>query len=202
MQTPKSAIPVALATLLLASAPIALATSARAAAEHEATVEHENKVELQTFQQAKVTLADAVSAAEKHSGGKALGANFEDRNGNPVFRVKTLQNGTVWEGAVDAVSGQIVGQGKTTPESRLDQEDKAEIAAFQKTKTPLTEAVKTAEQHAGGKALDAELEASGGKAVYEMEVVKNGTIQRVTIDPANGQVVAARPSAGSSTPQK
>src|SRR4051812_13958173 len=45
-----------------------------AAGEREATNEHENKLEVKTFYQAKISLSDAIAAGEKSSSGKALGA--------------------------------------------------------------------------------------------------------------------------------
>ena len=44
------------------------------------------------------------AAGEKHSGGKALGASFEDSHGKPAFHVRTTHKSGIWEGMVDATS--------------------------------------------------------------------------------------------------
>lgn len=144
-------------------------------------------------------LADAISAAEKHAGGKALDATFEDKGGNPAYHIKTYQHSAVWEGSVDANSGAVIGQGKTTPEAQLDQEDRAELSALQSAKVTLSQAVAMAEKHAGGKAIDAGLEERGGKVAYEVEVVKNGAVETVLVDPASGQATPGPARSGSST---
>lgn len=192
------AVPVALASALLFAPPVAFAAQNTAApAGHESRGEHESQAEMKAFAGAKVPLIDAIAAAEKHSNGKALDVSFETNRGHPAYKVKTYQNGTVWEGMVDATSGQVVGQGKTIEESKLDREDKAEIDGLKGAKTSLADAVKTAEQKVGGKAIDAGLEETGGKVAFEMEIVKNGRTQRMMVDPQRGQIASA-----SATPVK
>ena len=82
----------------------------------------------------------------------------------------------------------MIGQGTTTPEAQLDQEDKAELAALTDAKTTLADAVKAAEQQAGGKAIIAGIEQRGGKVEYEIQVVRGGNIQQMVVDPATGRV--------------
>jgi uncharacterized membrane protein YkoI len=192
----------AVGSALLFAAPIAIAANPNASttkAADENKTEHENKAELAAFQNIKMTLGNAISAAEKHAGGKALDVSFEDKGGTPAYNVKTYQNNAVWEGKVDANSGQVIGQGKTIPESQLDQEDKAELTGLHNAKVALAQAVGMAEKHANGKAIDAGLEERNGKVAYEIEIVKNGAIQTVMVDPASGQVTAAQAGSGSST---
>ena len=55
-------------------------------------------------------------------------------------KVKTYQDNNVWEGAVDAWTGQIIGDGTTTPVSKLDDEDKLELAGLQKASIDLATA--------------------------------------------------------------
>jgi uncharacterized membrane protein YkoI len=140
----------------MAAAPSATGTGHAAARTRETTNEHENNVEVKTFDQAKISLADAIAAGEKHSGGKALGASFEDSHGKPAFHVRTTHKSGIWEGLVDATSGQLIGQGKAMLQSRVDQEGQAEISAVDGSKATLADAIKTAEQKLVGKALDAE----------------------------------------------
>jgi uncharacterized membrane protein YkoI len=200
----KSALPSAFAALLLAASPAAIAAAPAASpaghpAASETANEHENKVELKTFDQAKISLADAIAAAEKSSSGKALGASFEDFHGKPAFHIRTTHRNGIWEGMVDAASGQVIGQGKTTPQNKIDREDQAEISAVEGGKTTLAAAVRTAEQKLSGKAMDAEVEERGGKVVYDVEILANGAVKKTSIDLSTGQAVSDAPSPGASS---
>ena len=103
--------------------------------------------------------------------------------------MKTYQNSSVWEGIVDAASGHVTGVGKTTPESELDQEDKAELAGLKQATTTLAQAVDTAEKQVVGKAISAGLEETNGKIVFEVMVLKNGAVRKIVIDPKTGQIL-------------
>lgn len=177
--------------LFLASAAPSLAQQniAPAAPEQEIGSKQPSPTELKSFESAPISIAQAIAAAEKRpGGGKAIDVSFDEGNGRPVFNAKTYQNNSVWEGAVDAKSGQLIGPGKTTPESALDQEDKAELAGLQQAKVTLAAAVKTAESAGSGKSMSAGLEETNGKIVYEVVVVKNGSAKKLTIDPVTGKI--------------
>lgn len=59
-------------------------------------------------------------------------------------------------------------------------------------KVSLSQAIAAAEQHAGGRATRAELESHKGKAAFEVEVVKAGTVSMVTVDAVDGKVLASK----------
>ena len=63
--------------------------------------------------------------------------------------------------------------------------------AVANAKLSLTQAIMAAEQHVGGKASRAEYEHEKGKAVFEVEVVKDKTVMDVEVDAMSGQVIAA-----------
>jgi uncharacterized membrane protein YkoI len=157
---------------------------------------------VKAFQNAKTSISRAISAAEQHSRGKALDASFEENNGRPAYRVKTYEDGKIWQGLVDDTSGQVVGQGRVLQEAKLDREDKAEIGALKSAKTSLTDAVTVAEQKGSGKAIDAGLEEHGGKFAYEVETVKDGRTQRAMVDPQSGKLLAATDANGISGSSK
>jgi uncharacterized membrane protein YkoI len=163
--------------------------AARAPAEQEVSGVLASKTQLNAFATVKVSLAEAIAAAEAYTkGGRLLDVSFDVRRGKPIYKVKTYQNSATWEGIVDARSAGVIDKGKTTPESKLDDEDKAELAGLQKATTPLAQAVKVAEQHGGGKAIAAGLEETNGKIVYEVTIVKDGVARKLVVDPSNGQV--------------
>ena len=57
---------------------------------------------------AKVTLAQAIAAAESQVGGKAVGSGIEDRNGTVAFEVEVLKDGQRHKVLIDPQSGQVV----------------------------------------------------------------------------------------------
>jgi uncharacterized membrane protein YkoI len=191
MKTRQALTPALLAGLLLSATPILAAQLNAPAAKQEIKAAHTSKTELKAFDQVKVPITSAISVADKHvSGSKVIDASFDAGDGKPVYKVKTYQNNSVWEGTIDAQSGQVIGVGTTTQESQLDQEDKAELAGLQHATTTLAQAVDTAEKRGAGKAISAGLEETNGKIVYEVLVVKNGSIQKVVIDPKTGQIAS------------
>jgi uncharacterized membrane protein YkoI len=56
----------------------------------------------------------------------------------------------------------------------------------------ITQAIATAEQHADGRAVEAELERSARGAYYEVKVVGPDGVREVHVDAADGQVLASR----------
>lgn len=62
--------------------------------------------------------------------------------------------------------------------------------AVESAKVGLSQAVTTAEQHAGGKASRAEFEKSKGRWVFDVEVVAGKKAIDVKVDPTTGKVLA------------
>ncbi len=141
------------------------------------------------FNTAKVSLNDAVMAAEKASGGKAVDVDFTKEKDMPTFDV-TIARGdatehyTVNAGAMKAMAVQNKGL-----LAKLDHEPKKERVAAQIAPVSMTSAVSKAESATGGKAIEAELETSGKMATYEIELVKNGETIKSKVDAASGDVV-------------
>lgn len=142
------------------------------------------------FQHAKVTLDQAIAAAEKESGGKAASANFEMMNGKDGYVVSVLAQGKMQELWVDPQSG------KATPETKIskterNQEalDKADLDQMRGAKTTLQQAISMAEQHSNGKAIDAGIEKRNSKLTYDVRVVRDGKLSTVWVDPASGQIM-------------
>jgi len=61
-----------------------------------------------------------------------------------------------------------------------------------KSKVSLTQAVATAEQHAGGKATRAEFEHEKGSWTFDVEVVSGAKVFDVRIDADNGAVLSSQ----------
>ena len=76
--------------------------------------------EINSFGKAKVSLAEAIRiAAKKHKDAKVVDVSFDSQAGQLAYKVKTYQDNNVWEGAIDAWTGEIISEGITTPVSKL-----------------------------------------------------------------------------------
>jgi len=182
-----------LSAFLLITAPAlaALPNAHSAAAARDLGAKHAaGQTELKAFQQIKISIDDAIATAESARGGIVIDARFEISKGKPVYRVKTCRDYSVWEGTIDAQTGELIGKGKTTPEARLDQEKKAELVGLSQAYTTLPEAMAMAEDRDAGRAISAGLEEMQGKIVFEVTVVKNASVKKIMIDPQSGQVVS------------
>ena len=145
--------------------------------------------EIKSFETVKVSLAEAITiAAKKHKDAKVVDVSFDSQAGQLAYKVKTYQDNNVWEGAVDAWTGQIIGDGKTTPISKLDEEDLLELAGVQKASIDLSKATALAEEKGSGKAISAAAEEINGRIVYEVTIVNKGATTKFVIDPRSGQI--------------
>ena len=145
--------------------------------------------EIKSFETVKVSLAEAIRvAAKKHKDAKVIDVSFDSQAGQLAYKVKTYQDNNVWEGAVDAWTGQIIGEGTTTPVSKLDEEDQLELAGLQKASIDLSAATALAEEKGSGKAISAGLEETNGRIVYEGTIVNKGATTKFVIDPKSGKI--------------
>jgi len=69
-------------------------------------LEDQEKKELSSIADAKTSMIDAIKAAEKEGGGKAIDAGIEERDGKPVYQVAVVKNGAVQPVVVDPATGQ------------------------------------------------------------------------------------------------
>ena len=187
--TLKSPIALALSLALLGASPIPAAVQGP---EPEAEAGDATSPDLRSAEAAKLSVADAIAIAEEHAkGGTVLEVSFRMQGFRPTYALRTYQNNEVWEGAIDANSGAILGPGDTTAERDLDDEDKAELAGVRSATTTLAQAVKTAEEHVKGKAVSGGVEATKGGVVWEVLVAAKGAAWTVGIDPRRGQVLSS-----------
>lgn len=144
---------------------------------------------------AKVSLIEAISSAEQQNHGNVVSARFELRQGKPEYLIRTFDSRSrqEWLGHIDAVTGQVMGQGRTIPLSQLPKQDQQELTASQNSSTTLGQAVRTAEQQRGGKALSAGLSSRHGQVSYRTELLNsNGRTQIAIINPQSGRVSTYR----------
>lgn len=69
---------------------------------------NEEAKELQLFSQAKISLQDAIKAAEQKTGGKAMEAELNDESDTVQFEIEVLKEGKIHEVIVDGKTGEVL----------------------------------------------------------------------------------------------
>ena len=100
-------------TLAAALAAAALAGGAYAA---KATGQEDDAL---AISQSKISLTDAIAAAEQHVGGKAAKAEYEQQNGKWTFDVEVVKDKKVMEVKVDGANGKVL----SATEDKADHDD-------------------------------------------------------------------------------
>ncbi len=70
---------------------------------------NEEQREAQGLAQAKISLVQAIQAAERHVGGKAASARLEHERDGYIYEVEVLQGDKATEVKVDAADGKVIG---------------------------------------------------------------------------------------------
>jgi uncharacterized membrane protein YkoI len=175
--------------LLLAAAPWVLTASAvRADVDHPSgSVSSSSQQltafsneELEAFVGARVGMPEAIATAQKYSRGWVVEANFDVTREAPVYKVRTYANAAIWEGEIDAVSGQVNGAGKRIPVNELDEDDRSELSGVVRVPTAsLLQAVTLAENRVSGKVISDEVEEIDGENAYALILFKDGSLRRL-----------------------
>lgn len=195
--------------LLAAAATVSLAAGAALAADEDtsgsqaadnstnaATAVHEQsarigappRADVKPFENAKLSLTQAITDAQREARGKPLAARFEVWQDRPVYLIRTYSANQVWETRIDANTGEPVGQPMTVPQSQLGSQLKKEIAALDNAETSLTDAVNKAEQQEGGKVIMARVRSGAAGASYDLDLVKDGHLHSAMVDAQSGQL--------------
>ena len=150
--------------------------------------------ELLAFPRAKMSVGDIIALAQKHiAGSKVADISFDGRNDRLFYHVKTVYDGKVWEGRMDAKTGDIIGNGIAVPLDQFPSDDQRRIADLYATTVTLADAVAIAEQYGDGKAISAGLNGSDGHFALVVVVVSDGELKSVSIDPSTAPTAANTP---------
>lgn len=93
----------------LITKPFAVAALVVTTAMAPAIVSAEDASEIKALTEAKISLTQAIEAAEKHQGGQALDASIDDDSFTPTFEVSVVKDGKVYDVRVDGVKGTVIG---------------------------------------------------------------------------------------------
>jgi uncharacterized membrane protein YkoI len=134
---------------------------------------------------AKLSLTQAIEAAEKQGGGKAIDAEFERTNNGPRYDVKVLGTDKLVEYTLDANTGKVVGTDNEVIEKYFTRLTPDQVRG---AKTTLAQAIGIAEQRSGGRAYEAEVDREGEAVEYDVTVFKaDGSEHEIEIS-GDGQV--------------
>jgi hypothetical protein len=149
--------------------------------------------EIKVFAHARITARRAIAIAEKRgAGAKVVDLSFDGTSPRLAYRVKVLLNEELWEGMIDASTGVAVGDGSTTPASKLGEENRTALAAFSAAGIDLSETIAIAEEYGSGKAVSAGLQYGGAKLVMLVVIVSEGSLKEISVEPGERR----SPSAG------
>lgn len=181
------------ARLMLATLAGSLALGATMATIARAGSPSDDAATAQAFGAATISLAEAIRTAEAAGQGQVVGAEFEIKDGTPVYDVTTQTGTSEIDHRIDPATGAILA---STPDAEKadgdDEDDEAqELTALQGAKVSLLQAVATAEAQ-GGKALAAEYDRDDAALAIKVETVDAaGTTADLRVDAMTGAVIAA-----------
>jgi uncharacterized membrane protein YkoI len=149
--------------------------------------------EAQAINSAKLSLTDAIDIAQKQGNGMATDAEFDVERGSAArYEVKVLSSdgAKLTEYHLDANTGKVT---RTDNEAFEKAFERLKPQDIQAAPISLSRAIATAEQRAGGKAIDAEIERSGDQVHYEITVASaDGKTQEVNVSGQDGKVALAQ----------
>ena len=140
--------------------------------------------ELALFRGSAVSLSQAMAIAEAlHAGATTADVSFDGASDAPVYRVKTLHNDRIWQHAIDATTGKVVGGEAALPLKELDAEDRSNLVALKTIRHRLADAVRVAEHAASGKAISGGLIRERGRLSFAIVVMSGGDLKEVILEP-------------------
>ena len=157
-----------------------------------------NDAAVQALGAAKLTLADAIRTAETAGQGMVTGAEFEIKDGKPVFDVTTQNGAAETDHLIDPATGAILASTPDVEDADGDSgtDEASELTALQGAKVSLLQAI-TAAEGQGGKALSAEYGQEDGMLAIEVEMADaSGKTVDLKVDAMTGKVMAADSDAG------
>ncbi|MDH2347435.1 PepSY domain-containing protein [Bradyrhizobium sp. SSUT77] len=140
--------------------------------------------ELKLFRTIKVSIRTALAAAKSlHAGSRVVDVSFDGASGTPIYRVKTYRGNQVWDDAVDANSGAIVGGTITSLVTDLTREDQTNLIALNDVRQEIADGIVVAERNAQGRAISGGLMNEDGKLKFVIVVVAGNDLKQFILEP-------------------
>jgi uncharacterized membrane protein YkoI len=140
--------------------------------------------EIDSFRSAQISLRRAMAIAEaQHAGATTADVSFDGGVEPAVYRVKTVQQDRVWQHAINAATGEVMGGEVASPLAMLDDEDRGNLIVLRGLRHRLSDAVRVAERAASGKAISGGLTRERGKLNFVIVVVSGADLKEVILEP-------------------
>jgi len=141
---------------------------------------------------AKLTLSDAISAAQKQiPGGKPVDADVTTRDGKVIYSIELAKGDlhNLHKVSVDMQSGSVI----DVVQKVVAAKDLQRVKAAEQAKVTMNEAIAIAgKRFPGGIVAAAEAKPRRGQVVYVVDIEKNG-LHVVHVDLDSGRVLSAAP---------
>jgi uncharacterized membrane protein YkoI len=135
----------------------------------------------------RLPAADAVARAEQMTGGKALSVALTksgERDASFIVDLATGQSRT--SVAIDAETGERLSEGSLPILGAIMPGESNRAPAV---RVGLAQALTTVEQQKGSHIVDARLTENGNRTVYDVELLKRGSIRNVRVDAESGRIL-------------
>ena len=140
--------------------------------------------EIKVFANVQISIRQVIAIAENRAvGAKVVDVSFDGQADRLAYRVKTYLHDEISAVTIDASTGKTVGDAIVTPVSALDLKDKIELAGFGTAVIDLSDVVSIAETYGCGKAVSVGLDEKGGKLIFLVVVVTDGSLRQISVDP-------------------
>jgi len=147
--------------------------------------------QIKAFASVPVSIRDAIAIVEKSvPGNRVSDISFDGPADNLVYKIKAYHGDEIWNGAVDASTGKMIGAGSVVPVSNREVADQLKLDDFGAAGLRLSDAVDIAEKTTSGKAVSAGLGQVEGEASLLVVVVADGSLKEVSLtsDPGKNQI--------------
>jgi uncharacterized membrane protein YkoI len=164
----------------------------------QAVAQHSyDKADLSGWSGGPDTLVQMIHQTETTTGGRVLEIRYTSRDGAPGFRVVVAKGGHVNFIRVAAQGGDAVAISQSSvPDWMLKWRARADVAKAKQASVPLDQAIRTAEDAAGGaSAVAAGIATSASNptsdvTAYNILVDRDGDVHRIAVDDKTNQVIA------------
>ncbi|CAL75542.1 conserved hypothetical protein [Bradyrhizobium sp. ORS 278] len=142
--------------------------------------------ELDRFRRSGVSLHQALRIAEKmHPGSRTADISFEGGLDVPVYKVRTLRSGQIWEFDIDCSTAKVLNSVLFSTVDRLNETDRNSLAALNGVTLKMSDAIRIAERSAAGRAISGGLINKDGKLAFIVVVVSGKDLKQVTLEPTS-----------------
>lgn len=141
--------------------------------------------ELDMFRKTGVSLHQALRIAERiHPGSTTADISFDAALGAPVYKVRTVSGGQIYECDVDGLTSQVKNEAPFASLQGLQESDRQNLAALRSARLKMSDAVAIAEKSAAGKAIAGGLASKDGRLNFIIIVLSDDGLKQVLLEPA------------------